>query len=182
MTSDHMADSSDVLLDKVAGLFGGSAPNVYRALAKNPATLRSFVEMERALENEGQLSEGDQAIVALDVSVCNGCRYCEAFFVGEARRLGMDEAAIKAICAGEVPEAQRERLLVRGTRRIMQTHGRLGRHEIADFEEKGLPQAELLEIITIIAGYTLATYTNNLMRTRIDPEFRRAPDDLCNER
>jgi len=179
MASAEMPDSSETLLSKVAGLFGGSAPNVYRALAKNPATLRSFIEMEHALENEGQLSEGEQAIVALDVAVCNGCRYCEAFFVGEARRLGMDEAAIKAICAGEVPEAQRERLLVRGARRIMQTYGRLGRHEIAEFEEQGLPPAGLLEIITIIAGYTLATYTNNLMRTRIDPEFRLAPDDPC---
>jgi len=176
-----MPDSTDTLLNKVAGLFGGTAPNVYRSLAKNPATLRSFVEMEQALENEGLLTEGEQAIVALDVSVCNGCRYCESFFVGEARRLGMDEASIKAICAGELPEARRERLLVRGTRRIMQTHGRLGRDEIADFEEQGLPQAKLLEIITIISGYTLATYTNNLMRTRIDPEFRLAPDDPCKD-
>jgi len=80
-----------------------------------------------------------------------------------------------------LPEARRERLLVRGTRRIMQTHGRLGRDEIADFEEQGLPQAKLLEIITIISGYTLATYTNNLMRTRIDPEYRLAPDDPCKD-
>ena len=174
-----MPDSSDSLLNTVAGLFGGTAPNIYRALAKNPASLRSFVEMEHALENEGQLSEGEQAIVALDVSIHNGCRYCESFFVGEARRLGMDEAAIEAICAGAVPEAQRERVLVRGARRLMQTQGRLGRHEIADFEEQGLVQAKLLEIITIIAGYTMATYTNNLMRTRIDPEFRLQPDDPC---
>jgi uncharacterized peroxidase-related enzyme len=160
-------------------MFGGTAPNLYRVLAKNPAALRSFVELEHALESEGVLTEGEQAIVALDVSVSNGCHYCESFFVGEARRLGMDEASIKAICAGEFPESERERLLVRGARRIMQTHGRLGRHEIADFEAQGLSPAELLEINTIIAGYTLATYTNNLMRTRIDPEFRLAPDDPC---
>jgi uncharacterized peroxidase-related enzyme len=174
-----MPESSDALLNKVAGLFGGTAPNVYRSLAKNPATLRSFVEIEHALENEGLLTEGEQAIVALEVSISNGCHYCESFFVGEARRLGMDEAAIEAICAGKLPEAPRERLLVRGTRRVMQTHGRLGRDEIADFQEQGLPPAQLLEIITIIAGYTMATYTNNLMRTRIDPEFRLQPDDPC---
>lgn len=179
MTDNRMVGSSHALLDKVAGLFGGTAPNVYRALAKNPAALRSFVEMEHALESEGLLSEGEQAIVALDVSIWNGCKYCESFFVSEARRLGMDEAAIKAICAGETPGSERERLLVRGTRRVMQTHGRLGRDEIADFEEQGLAPAKLLEIITIISGYTLATYTNNLMRTRIDPEYRLAPDDPC---
>jgi uncharacterized peroxidase-related enzyme len=179
MASAEMPDSTNALLNKVAGLFGGTAPNIYRALAKNPAALRAFVEMEHSLENDGLLTEGEQAIVALDVSVFNGCKYCKSFFVGEARRLGMDETAIKAICAGKVPESERERVLVHGVRRVMHTHGRLGRDEIADFEEKGLSSAKLLEIITIVSGYTLATYTNNLMRTRIDPEFRLQPDDPC---
>ncbi len=181
MASEGMPNSSDKLLEKVAGLFGGTAPNVYRMLAKNPAALQSFVEMEHALETEGQLSAGEQAVVALEVSVQTGCAYCESVFVSEARRHGVDEAAIKAICAGEMPGAERERLLVRATRRIAQTHGRLGRHEIADFEAQGLHSSGLLEIITIFAAYTLATYTNNLLRTRIDPEFRLPPDDSCTE-
>lgn len=176
-----MPESSDKLLEKVAGLFGGTAPNVYRMLAKNPAALQSFVEMEHALETEGQLSGGEQAVVALEVSVQTGCAYCESVFVGEARRLGVNEAAIKAICAGKMPEPERERLLIRATRRVAQTHGRLGRHEIADFEDQGLDSAKLLEIITIFAAYTLATYTNNLLRTRIDPEFRLPPEDTCGE-
>jgi AhpD family alkylhydroperoxidase len=179
MASEEMPDSSDRLLEKVAGLFGGSAPNVYRMLAKNPAALQSFMEMEHALETEGQLSTGEQAVVALEVSVQTGCEYCESVFVGEARRHGVSEAAIKAVCAGGTPETERERLLVQATRRIAQTHGRLGRHEIAEFEERGVNAATLLEIITIFSAYTLATYTNNLLRTRIDPEFRLPPDDVC---
>jgi len=181
MALEEMPDPSDKILKKVAGLFGGTAPNVYRVLARNPAALQSFVETEHALETEGQLSIGEQAVVALEVSVQTGCGYCESVFVGEARRHGMDEQAIKAICAGETPQAGREQLLVKATRRIAETYGRLGRHEIADFEEKGLDSAKLLEIITIFAAYTLATYTNNLMRTRIDPEFRLPPDDICGE-
>jgi len=177
MASAEMPDSTDALLKKVAGLFGGTAPNIYRVLAKAPAALSAFVETEHALETKGLLSEAEQALVALDVSVYTGCEYCESVFVLEARRLGFEDTVIKAICAGELPSCEPARTLVRATRRIVQTHGRLGRHEIADFEEKGLPPAKLLEIITIISGYTLATYTTNLTRTRIDPEFRLPSDD-----
>lgn len=159
-------------------MFGGTAPNVYRVLAKNPAALQSFVDTRHALENEGRLSPGEQAVVALGVAVETECAYCESAFVLEARNHGVDDASIKAIWAGDLPQPERERLLIRATRRLMETHGRLGRHEIAAFEEQGLPSAELLEIITIIAGYTLATYTNNLMRTRIDPELRVSVQDL----
>ncbi len=174
-----MPDPSDTLLSKVAEMFGGTAPNVYRVLAKNPAALQSFVETRNALESEGRLSRGEQAVVALGVAVETDCAYCESAFVLEARRHGVHDAAIKAIWAGDLPQSEREQLLIRATRRLMETHGRLGRHEIAEFEAQGLPAAELLEIITIISGYTLATHTVNLMRVRIDPEFRLAPDDPC---
>jgi len=182
MASAKMSDSTDSLLNKVAGMFGGTAPNIYRVLAEAPAALRAFVETEHALETEGLLSEGEQAVVALEVSVHTGCAYCESIFVAEARRLGVDHAAIDEICGGQIPSSEPAAALVRATRRIVKTHGRLGRDEIADFEEKGLPRAKLLEIITIISGYTLATYTNNLMRTRIDPEFRLPPEDPCSDK
>jgi len=181
MASAEMPDSTEALLNKVAGLFGGIAPNVYRVLARAPAALRAFIETEHALETEGLLTEGEQAIVALEVSVYTGCEYCESVFVSEARRLGFDDTVIKTICAGGLPPTDPAQVLVRATRRIVQTHGRLGRHEIADFDEKGLPPAKLLEIITIISGYTLATYTTNLTRTRIDPQYRLAPDDPCKD-
>ena len=181
MATQDMQDASVRLLEKVAGLFGGTAPNVYRMLAKNPAALKSFVEMEHALETEGQLSAGEQAVVALEVSVQAECKYCEAVFVGEARRHGIADPTIRAICRGEMPPDERDRRLVHATRRIAQTRGQLGRHEIAEFEEGGLNSAQLLEIITILSAYTLATFTNNMLHTRIDPEFRLPPGDACNE-
>ncbi len=181
IASEEMPDSSDEILQKVAELFGGTVPNLYRVLARNPAALRAFVDMKQALDADGKLTPAEQALVALEVSVQTDCAYCESVFVGRARELGVEETAIKAICSRNVPQTERERLLVRGTRRIMQTHGRLGRHEIADFEEQGVDAAKLLEIITIISAYTLATYTNNLLRTRIDPEFRLPPDDTFGE-
>ncbi|WP_170144417.1 carboxymuconolactone decarboxylase family protein [Dichotomicrobium thermohalophilum] len=168
-------------MERIAGLFGGTVPNLYRVLAKSPAALRAFVEMKEALDADGHLSPAEQALVALEVSVQTDCSYCESVFVGRARELGVEDQAIKSICSGETPPAGSRQGLILATRRITQTHGRLGRHEIVEFEEQGLDAAKLLEIITIVSAYTLATYTNNLMRTRIDPEFRLPPDDVCGE-
>jgi alkylhydroperoxidase family enzyme len=54
----------------------------------------------------------------------------------------------------------------------MEARGHLGGAEQELLAEAGVDQRDLLEIVTIIATYTLATYVNNLAGTRIDPEFR----------
>ena len=179
MAAVDMPDSSNSLLNTVAGLFGGTAPNIYRALAKNPASLRSFVEMEHALENEGLLSEGEQAIVALDVSIHNGCRIASRFSSARRAVSAWTKPPSRRSARRDARSSERERCWFAERAGSCRRMGRLGRDEIADFEEQGLAPAKLLEIITIISGYTLATYTNNLMRTRIDPEFALAPDDPC---
>ena len=50
--------------------------------------------------------------------------------------------------------------------------GRLGLAELPWFAERGLDRAALLEILGVIAEYTLATHAANLDRTRIDPDYR----------
>jgi len=35
---------------------------------------------------------------------------------------------------------------------------------------------DMLEVISVVGLFTIATYSNNLMRTRIDPEYRMKPE------
>jgi hypothetical protein len=56
------------LLAEVAATFAGTAPNIYRMLAANPAVLECLVRLKHLLERDGMPSTGEQAIVALIVA------------------------------------------------------------------------------------------------------------------
>lgn len=164
---------ADRLLAMVADNFAGSVPNIYRMLADNPAVLESFMRQEQLLEEGGVLSRAEHAVVALIVAGHADCRYCQAVFAQEVEAAGISAHVRRTIQHGKLPRDRRLAVLAHATRRTLVSHGRLGRAEIGALERRGLRWPELLEITGIIAAYTLATYANNLARTRVDPEYVR---------
>ena len=151
---------------------GDSDDTALHAPGVGTAALHTFVEAEHALETSSLLNEGERSCVALEISNYADCDYCRSVFILEARRHGIVEADIAAMAWGGRPESVRCRLISHATRRILATGGRLGQAEIADLEHQGLDGSRLIEIVTVIGAYTIATFANNLSRTRIDPEFR----------
>ncbi len=169
-----MSDKTETrtILSKVAEQFDGAVPNVYRTLARHPAALDAFVQVENILEHRGNLSPAEQALVALEVAVTNGCQYCQGVFAHEARNSSVAPHCVERMLKGALPLDARFRVLVEATRRVLETRGHLGRAEMLLFRDRGVSLEDLLEITTIISAYTLATYANNLANTRVDPEFR----------
>ncbi|WP_440996825.1 carboxymuconolactone decarboxylase family protein [Arhodomonas sp. SL1] len=160
------------LLREVAQTFEDTIPNVYRQLARSPLALEAFVHLERSIGQRGQLTRAEQALVALQVSVHNGCEYCSGVFRHEAADAGVEDGVIAAVVGELAVGEARYAALIDATRRILERKGRLGRAELTLLEERGVSFESLLEIVTIIAAFTLPTYTNNLFHTRVDPEFR----------
>jgi AhpD family alkylhydroperoxidase len=169
---DKEEQGSCGILKKVRHTFDGRVPNLYRMLARSQVALAAFVHFERILERHGQLSRDEQAVVALEVAMCHRCNYCRGVMAREARAAGVSDDSIQAVLHGFKPQHLRHRYLVDATRRLMSESGGIGQADVVLFEELGVPFDELLEIIAIIAAFTLATYANNLARTRIDPEHR----------
>ncbi len=84
----------------------------------------------------------------------------------------VESHSVDRMMAGDLPLEPRLRVIVEVTRRILEVRGHLGRAEMLIFEDRGVTFEDCLEITTIIAAYTLATYANNLGHTRVDPEYR----------
>jgi len=162
-------------LQQVAEHFGDVVPNLYRTLANNPAALDGFVQLEGILEHSGCLPRDEQAIVALVVAAHTDCLYCQRVLSLEADEAGVTDHDVQTIVNKQTVRHPRYAVLVDATLRIMQKHGRLGHAERALLEERGVAFEQMLEIITIISTYSLATYANNLAQTRIDPEYRETP-------
>jgi len=138
------------------------------------AVLAGFMALDERLEAEGVLDPAERLMVGLMTAQHVECAYCQAALTREAQEAGADADMVTAILDNALPDRLRARALVQATRRILETHGRLPRAEIAHFARFGLDEAALLEVIAVIGEFTIATHANNLVRTRIDPEYRSA--------
>jgi len=166
-----MTDTDDMLA-RVSSAYPEGVPNLLRTLTANPAVFAGFVALDESLERDGVLSACDRLLVGLIAALDMDCAYCRAALSKHAREAGTPADVIAAVEGRTPPGGYRTRALVEAAQRILATHGRLPQAEIAHFGRQGLDRAALLEIVAVIGEFTIATHANNLMRTRIDPEYR----------
>jgi AhpD family alkylhydroperoxidase len=69
-------------------------PNIWRALATHPEHLRLCWTRLKAIMSPGKLDVLTKEIIALAVSVTNGCRYCINSHTAAAQKLGLDTEAL----------------------------------------------------------------------------------------
>ena len=74
-------------------------PNIWRALAVNPEQLRFNWERVKTLMADGRLDRRTKEIIALAVSITNGCEYCINSHTTALKRLGLDDAALGELVA-----------------------------------------------------------------------------------
>ena len=169
---DTAARVAETLLAEVRAAYPQGLPNLYRTLMGNPAVLSGFVALDLKLEAHGRLSAAERLLVGLVTAREVDCAYCRAALSTEARAAGAADEIIDAILHSNAPADGRATALTAATARVLELHGRLPRAEIAHFARQGLDEADLLEVIAVVGLFTIAAYSNNLMRTRIDPEYR----------
>jgi len=176
---DSAGSVEQALLKEIAAMYPHGMPNLYRTLLHNPAALSGFIALDAKLGAHGCLSPKERILVGLITAREAGCSYCKAALSTEARAAGAPDETINAIIENDLPDDSRSQVLAQATARLLELSGRLPKAEIAYFRQRGLSESDLLEVISVVGLFTIATYANNLMRTRIDPEYREAeaPDD-----
>ncbi len=75
-------------------------PNMYRAMARNPAYLEaSWNKIHTVMGTQRNLDDLTKAIIALTVSTMNGCRYCIQVYTGAVRKYGLDDDGLTEVAA-----------------------------------------------------------------------------------
>ncbi len=70
-------------------------PNMYKAMAHNPGYLETtWNKVKAIMHEEGKLDSLTRDIIALTVSVMNGCDYCISVYTAAVRNLGREDEAI----------------------------------------------------------------------------------------
>ena len=74
-------------------------PNIWRALATNPAHLELCWSRLKAIMQPGKIDLLTKEIIALAVSATNGCNYCINSHTAAVLKLGLDTEALGEVLA-----------------------------------------------------------------------------------
>lgn len=74
-------------------------PNVWKAMACNPAMLRDVWFSLKETMQPGRIDALTKEMIAIAVSVTNGCEYCINSHVAQARKHGLDDAMLGELLA-----------------------------------------------------------------------------------
>jgi uncharacterized peroxidase-related enzyme len=159
------------LLDAAKRQFG-FVPNMYGAMANEPALLEAYSSTYAAFRRDAGFTPVEQEVIFLVISRANGCHYCVAAhsFVADKMSKVPTEVtdAIRDVRAIVDPKLQ---ALATFTRLMVDTRGRPSEGAVHEFFAAGYSEKSILGIILAIGVKTYSNYTNHLFHTPVDEVF-----------
>lgn len=145
----------------------GSVPNLFRLLATSPDALEGYLGLNGAL-SKGKLSAATRERIAIAIAQTNGCDYCNAAHTFLAKTFAkLDEAEVAANRAGASTDAKAH-AAVSFAVKVATSKGRVSEQDISTVRAAGYSDAEIIEIIGLIALNVLTNYVNEVFQTDID--------------
>ncbi|MFC3980251.1 carboxymuconolactone decarboxylase family protein [Streptosporangium jomthongense] len=161
----QLTEDPDGLLEETRRQLG-RVPNLYAALANGPAALRGYLAMRDAL-SRGVLRARLREQIALLVAQENRCVYCVSAHTLRGGLMGMDGRQLERTRDARDDDPHTEAVL-RLTRQVVRTGGRVDDEELALARKAGVTDAELAEIVAHVALNTLSNHFNHLARPDLD--------------
>ena len=160
------AKSRDLLGDAKQQL--GKVPNILKTMAHSEATLGAYMGMSCAL-SKSSLSAELQEKISLALSQRNECDYCVAAHTSIAKSMGVDDVALATVREGE-GQTTREDAAIQLALAVQDTRGFVSDNEIVQANESGITDAEICDIVTLVAKNIFANYFSHVAQTDIDFE------------
>lgn len=170
---DAAPAASQPLFDAVEKSLG-LVPNLFLLVGQSPAALEGLLGLNGALGKalDGQMRER----IALAVAQANGCDYCLSAhaYLGEnfAR---LDPAEIARNRTGHSADPRADAALVFAAR-VLENRGRVSDGDLASVKLAGYDEAEIVEIVALVAVNIFTNYVNNVAQTDIDFPVVRAAE------
>ena len=151
----------------------GVVPNLFRLIASSPAALTGFLNFSGALKKTLDVKTRER--IALAVAQVNGCDYClsaHTYLGLNLAKLSAEEIALNR--KGGSHDAKAD-AAVRFASVIAHKRGQVSDGEIAAVRAAGYSDAEIVDIVAVVAHNFFTNLLNNVAKTDIDfPVFRTA--------
>jgi uncharacterized peroxidase-related enzyme len=164
-TLESVPAASKPLLDGVHKKLG-VVPNMFRVIALSPAALEGFLGFNGALSRTLDVRTRER--IAIAVAERNGCDYC----LSAHTYLGLNLAKVTAEDATLAREGSstdaKAAAAVRFAVQVVKTRGAVGDDDIASVKEAGFGEAQIIEIIGLVAENVFTNMLNRVAQTDID--------------
>jgi uncharacterized peroxidase-related enzyme len=153
------------LLDAVEKKYGG-VPNSFKTMANSPAAFQGFLDLSGTLEG-ALLPFETRYQIAIAVSEINGCAYCLSAFTAIGKGNGMKDETL-AMCQIAGSTDPKTDAILKFAAAIVRERGAVTQEDFQKVKSAGCSDEEILEIVANVALFTLANYTNLVIKTEID--------------
>jgi len=157
---------------KIAAVYGqvkskmGMVPNLFRGLANSPQALEAYLALDQLI-SDGSLSPAEQQLVRMVASVHNECTYCVAAHTLGMKGAGFSDDEILGVRHGRSDDATLQALIV-FTEETMATKGFVSDDDLAAVRAAGYTDANIADVMVVIAQKTLSNYFNHVHDTVLD--------------
>ncbi len=162
---EAVPEAAKPLLDAVEKKLG-AVPNLFRLMATSPAVLDGYLSKSAALSRtlDAKLRER----IALAVAAVNGCDYCMSAHTYLATNLAkLPAAEIARNRAGGSTEPKAD-AAVRLAAKIARVRGRVADADLAEARLAGWTDAQIVEIVAVVAENVFTNFLNEVAKTDID--------------
>jgi uncharacterized peroxidase-related enzyme len=152
-------------LDAVNAQFG-IVPNLFRLVALSPAALAGLTGLSAALAKTLDVkTRGRLAIATAQVNGCDYCMSAHTYLGLNLAKISPEEIALNRQGASGDPKAD---AAVRFGTKVAQARGKVSAADIVAVRMAGFTEAQVIEIVAVVAENFLTNLINNVAETDID--------------
>jgi uncharacterized peroxidase-related enzyme len=169
---DEAPEASKPLLDAVHAQLG-VVPNLFRLIANSPAALAAYLGFNSALKKALDVKTRER--IAIAVAEINGCDYClsaHSYLGLNLAKISPEDIALNRKGHSTDPRAD---AAVAFAAKVTRERGHVGDADIVAVREAGFTEAQIVEIVAIVAENVFTNFLNEVAKTDIDfPVVRHA--------
>ncbi|NDK49433.1 carboxymuconolactone decarboxylase family protein [Rhizobium laguerreae] len=142
----------------------GFTPNMMAAFAQSPIAFNAWATLLGSLSKTLDVRTRDS--IGLAVSEVNGCNYCltvHSFTAEHMAKMPADDIILAR--RGHAKDPKRD-AAVQFARNVIETRGNVSDAHLKEVRDVGYTDANIIEIIALVAMYSLTNFFNNVF----DPE------------
>lgn len=144
----------------------GFVPNMMASFAQSPIAFNAWATLLGSLSKALDVKTRDS--IGLAVSEVNGCNYCLSVHSFTAENLAkMSSEEIDLARRGFSNDNKRD-AAVQFARKVIKNRGKIQDVDIAAVRDAGYSDANIMEIVALVAMYSLTNFFNNVFEPDLD--------------
>lgn len=172
---DNAPEASRPTLDAINKQLG-VVPNLFRLMGTSPAALTAYTSFQGALNKTLDLKTRER--IALAVAQVNGCDYCLSAhtYIGlNLAKITPEEIALNRKGASGDAKAN---AAVQFAAKVAKERGHVSEADIKAVRDAGFTEAQVVEIVALVAENSFTNYLNEVAKTEIDFPVVRAGEGV----